>query len=148
MENIMSLNAKISKEVNNDNDDAKENKETMRIAKNLKSEKRRAEIGCVIRVDPKNMLSREKSKKIESKYLYGVTGKVKDTFEKTENRAFEIQSAHTDSSMVDITLASSPPVHENIFEVLKFRDDDANEKNDEINKYVVKSKGEWLIIDN
>ena len=55
MQYIMSLNTNISKEVNKYNDDVNEIQETVRIAKNLKSEKHRAEIGCVIRVDKKNV---------------------------------------------------------------------------------------------
>ena len=143
----MSLNANHSEEAIKSNDEANENQQTEVITKILQSQTRCAEIGCVNRMEAIKLLSRDEVKKMKSDYIYGVTRHVENSCDVTASRAYQVYWANNHSDTSEIFLALVAPVYEHDFEVLKFPDDEEDEKDEEMNKCVQKTDGEWSIVD-
>ena len=86
----MSLNSNHSEEAAKSDDEARNNLQTERITKILQSRTRCAEIGCVIRMEAIELLSRDAVKQMKIKYVYGVTRRVENNCDVTPSRTYQV----------------------------------------------------------
>ena len=146
MKDIMNTNIENSKDAVDEREDENKKKTTTQTVKHEKVDKRRAEFGCLIRVKPEMLLSKEEVELINCEYIYGILGKASNILENKENKEFDVKYAPTDSPEVDRTLSSFTTISDNIFDDIMFGEDEESDEFGENKRYVVKVMGKWQMV--